>query len=212
MCMELPSYYSLPIWQAKHSFTSCSKWVIFFIMLLWNTWLTNRLFQHTCTCKHTCIPTVGTPPQRHDQSIHHHTPSPIVQTDRAPPGLPLGSLLPQVSLAHLKNTIDHTDSSCWQKCIPVLWSYPKPQSQEILKDIYTHIPSQTWSSGQTCLVNRACALMLPAKEVAWTPVSFHARNHLCVQKGKLWDSIASLVFTHSLSCSFSLPNCIHSHC
>lgn len=53
---------------------------------------------------HTCIPIVGTPLQHHGQSIHHHTLCPIVLTDRAPPGLPSGSLLPQVLLALLRNT------------------------------------------------------------------------------------------------------------
>lgn len=49
--------------------------------------------------------------------------------------------------------------------------------------------------------------MSPTKEVARTPVCFHACNHLCAQKGKLLGShhYAKIIYFHPLSVFHTLP-------
>lgn len=113
------------------------------------------LFQNT----QTCIPTVDKPPLRHDQSTRHHTQSPIDPTDRAPPGLPWGPLLPQALVVHLKMT--HRNGWHGLRLIQLSHSsfcslklHKTPQSK-VTERHYSHIPEKTWSTRQTCQAHTA---------------------------------------------------------
>lgn len=173
----------------------------------------------THTYIHTCSPSVDTPLQRPDQSIRHHTLSPTDRTDRAPPGLPWGSLLPRASLAHLQHTHRHTPKLQKKRRCRFISVFCNRQKSLNLNA--RHSARLKLILRVKRLVNGACVLMFPTDEVAGIPVSFHADNHLINSMlesvfpgGETLLSVPSVFHTppRSRSLSFFLNGTIHSHC
>lgn len=147
---------------------------------------------------HTWIPTAGRWPQRHDQSTHHRRLCPIVQTCRAPPGLPWGSPLPQALLAHLR----HRSTACSKvvKDKSAHWFPCKPEQAGQLLQGIGHVGScstHTITSKNIFLV--LCIQLMRPEE---RPVT-ERRCSFCLGKTPM---AASLVFA---GCFFS-PHTIDS--